>query len=112
MPVKKDRVEQIITKPREIEKLTAQGMCRWRPRKWGATDLTDDVRSSSQTPQPRISSRRVRTPAFPFSRTSEILRKVRAAPAVERSGSFRNPRSLLHLSGRIIRELARNRTPS
>ena len=32
MPVKKHRVEQIIAKLRDIEKLTAQGMCRWRPR--------------------------------------------------------------------------------
>src|SRR5438034_7647715 len=71
------------------------------------TDLTDHVGSSSQTPQPRISSRRVRTPAFPFSRTSEILRKVSAAPAVERSGSFRNPRSVVHRHGKIIRELTR-----
>src|SRR5437773_2219114 len=49
------------------------------------TDLTDHVGSSSQTPQPRISSRRVRTPAFPFSRTGEILQRVSAAPAVERT---------------------------
>ena len=72
--------------------------------------LTDCVRLFATNPQLRVSIRRLRTPAFPFGRTGEILRKVTGQrAAVERPGIFSIPALALMSVAKSLEKARRNR---